>query len=149
MIQPFMSAVRNSICNTINFQILTSAVVLRFLAVSITAADLTKCTLATSVVSHMSFLVQAVLVYPTKIYGGGIAPQILNRHEMMASGQFHAPAALRLGDKIPGTHSIRCWVDPREGLRTSEKRGKKILASARNGNTSPRSYNSWPSHYVD
>ena len=52
--QPFMSAVRNSICNIIGFQILTS-VVLRFLAVSITATDLTKYILGTSVVLHMSF----------------------------------------------------------------------------------------------
>jgi hypothetical protein len=59
-----MSAVRNFICNVINFQILTSAVVLRFLAVLISAADLTKYILGTSVVLHMSFLVQVVLVHP-------------------------------------------------------------------------------------
>lgn len=71
MIQSFMSAVRNSICNIMsnNVQILTSAVVLRFLAVSITAADLTQYILGTSVVLHMSFLVKAVLVHPMKAYG--------------------------------------------------------------------------------
>jgi len=108
MIQRFMSAVRNFICNIINFQILTSAVVLRFPAVPISAPDLKKYILGTSDVLHMSFLVQVVLVQPMKAYGGGIAPLILNRHEMMVSGQFHAPAALRPGDKTPGTHSIRC-----------------------------------------
>ena len=96
-----MSAVRNSICNVINFQILTSAVVLRFLAVLITATDVTKYILGTSVVLHMYFLVQVVLVHPMKAYGGGIAPLILNLHEMMASGQFDAPAALWLGMRLP------------------------------------------------
>jgi len=148
MTQPFMSAVRNCIRNIINFQILTSAAVLRFPAVSITATDLTKYILGTSVVLHMSLLVQVVLVHPMKAYGGGIAPLILNRHEMMVSGMFRAPAALRPGDKAAGTQIIRCWVDPREGLSTSEKR-KNSLASARNANTNPRSYNSWSSHYVD
>jgi len=57
MIQTFMSAVRNSIRNIINPQILTSAVALRFLAVLITATDLTKYILGTSVVLYMSFLV--------------------------------------------------------------------------------------------
>jgi len=61
-----------------------------------------------------------------KAYGGGITPLILNRHEIMASGEFDASAALRLGDKAPGTHSIRSWVDPREDLCTSEKR-KNLL----------------------
>jgi hypothetical protein len=148
MIQPFMSAVRNSVCNVINFQILTSSVVLRFLAVLTTATDLTEYILGTWVVLHMSFLVQVVIVHPIKAYGGGIAPLILIWQEMMASGQCDAPAALWLGDKALGTHSIRCWVDPREGLSTSEKR-KKSVVSARNGNTIPRSYNSWPSHYVN
>jgi hypothetical protein len=122
MIQPFMSAV----CNIINVQILSSAVVLRFLAVLITATDRAKYILGTSVVLHMSFLVQVVLGHPIKAYGGGIAPLILNRHEMMASGQFDAPAALRPGDKAPGTHSTRCWLDPKEGQSTSEKR-KNLL----------------------
>jgi len=93
-----MSAVINSICNIISFQILrvTSAVVLRFLAVSITATDLTKYILGTSVILHMSFLLQVVLVHPMKAYGGGIAPLVLNRH-----GMFHAPAAYGRGIRLP------------------------------------------------
>jgi hypothetical protein len=49
-----MSAVRNFICNVINFQNLTSVVVLRFLAMPISAADLKKYILGTSVVLNMS-----------------------------------------------------------------------------------------------
>jgi hypothetical protein len=32
------------------------------------------------------------------------------------SGQLHAPAALTPGERAPGTHCIRGWVDHRAGL---------------------------------
>jgi hypothetical protein len=44
---------------------------------------------------------------------------------MEVNGQFHAPAALPLGESIPGTYWIRGWEGPRAGLGAMEKR--KIL----------------------
>jgi hypothetical protein len=38
------------------------------------------------------------------------------------SGQLHAPAALPLGERGPGTHWTGGWVDPRASLDDVEKR---------------------------
>jgi hypothetical protein len=40
---------------------------------------------------------------------------------MEVSGQLHAPAALPLGERAPGTHWIGGRVDPRAGLDDVEK----------------------------
>jgi hypothetical protein len=55
---------------SLNLKIQTSTVVLRLLAVLITATNLTKYILGTSLVLHMSFPVLIVPVHPTKAYGG-------------------------------------------------------------------------------
>jgi hypothetical protein len=63
----------------------------------------------------------------------GIAPTHSRpRHEMGVSGQRHAPAALTLGERTPGTHCTGGWVGPRAGLDT-EDRGK-ILCLCRGSN---------------
>jgi hypothetical protein len=38
------------------------------------------------------------------------------------SGQLHARAALPPGERAPGTHWVRGWVDPKEDLDDVEKR---------------------------
>jgi hypothetical protein len=45
---------------------------------------------------------------------------------MGVSGQCHAPAAIYLWGKTPGTHWTGGWVGPRAGLDT-EVRGKILL----------------------
>jgi hypothetical protein len=47
---------------------------------------------------------------------------------MEVSGQLHAPAALPLGEKAPGTQWIEGWVGPKACLEAVAKR--KISAPA-------------------
>jgi hypothetical protein len=42
-------------------------------------------------------------------------------------GQFHIEASLPLGERVPGTHWIGGWVDPRAGFDDMEKRKFLIL----------------------
>jgi hypothetical protein len=53
---------------------------------------------------------------------------------MEVSGKLYDPSILHPGEKPPGTHWIRGWVDFRAGLDAVAKR-KKIPASA--GNRTP------------
>jgi hypothetical protein len=64
---------------------------------------------------------------------------------MGVSGQHHAPAALYLRGKDPGTHWTGGWVGPRAGL--DAEAGRKILSSV--GDRTPvvqivvRHYTDW------
>jgi hypothetical protein len=74
---------------------------------------------------------KAVPLHATKTLGGEEIKLvlILDLSTNGVSGQRHAPAALYLVERTPGTHCTGGWVGPRAGLDT-EVRGKDPLASA-------------------
>jgi hypothetical protein len=57
---------------------------------------------------------------------------------MEVSGQFHAPAALPPGERVPDTHWIGSWVDPRVSLDAVEKRDLAVLG------IEPKPSRPWP-----
>jgi hypothetical protein len=56
---------------------------------------------------------------------------------MEVSGQFHALAALPLGDITLGVHYIGGWVGPRVGLDVVEKRKNVAMPGIEPGPFSP------------
>jgi hypothetical protein len=69
------------------------------------------------------------------------------RHQMGVSGQRHAPAALRPGERTPGTHCTGGGVGLRAGLDT-DVRGK-ILCPCRGSNPDHPVVQSVVRHYTD
>ena len=60
------------------------------------------------------------------------------------SDQLHAPATK---EGVPGAHEIASWVDATFGRNALER--KKILASAGNRTTNPRSPSPLPHYYIN